>query len=131
MYRRTVLGSVAVGLGIFVTGCLGSSVDGSVVTNETPLTLSHEFSTIATPTGTRNVVEVTVENDADGPITPDARVPRITCTFTDDSGGALYESGLELRDSLDVGESKTLEFNLTIDVDKVARYELRSEWAVA
>lgn len=128
MHRRTVLGSVAVGLGLFLAGCTGSSVDGSVVSNETPLALSHEYSTIATPSGTRTFVEVTVENDGNEPITPEDRVPRITCTFTDGSGEQLYQSGLELVEPLDVGETTTLEFTLAVDVDDVAAYELRSEW---
>ncbi len=128
MHRRTVLGSVAVGLGLLSAGCIGSSVDGSVVSNETPTTLSHEHSTIATSTGTRTVVEVTVENDGNERITPEGRVPWITCTFTDGSGNRLHQSGLELVNPLDVGETTTLEFTLAVDVDDVARYELRSEW---
>ncbi|WP_436903450.1 hypothetical protein [Halovenus halobia] len=128
MHRRTVLGSFAAGVGILIAGCSRSSVDGTVVSNETPLTFTHEYATQATPSGTRIVVEVTIENDGSQPITPEGRVPRITCTFLDNSGERLYQSGLEPVEPIGVGETTTMEFPLAVNVDDVTRYELRSKW---
>jgi hypothetical protein len=128
MHRRAVLGTLATGLGTMIAGCSRSSVDGTVVSNETPLSFSHEYATQATPSGTRIVVDVTAENDGNEQITPEGRVPRVTCTFLDSEGETLHEAGLELVDSIDVGEETTLEFTLAIDVDQLEEYELRSEW---
>ena len=129
MRRRTVLGTLAVSAGISLAGCFGSSVDGDVASNETPLVLSHESKTQSTSSGVRILVEVTIENDGTEPITPDGRVPRITCTFRDDSGENLYESGRKLTDPIEVGETTTVEFPMAVNVDDVTRYELRGEWA--
>jgi len=131
MHRRTVLGTLAAGCGMSLAGCSRSRVDGEVASNETPLVFSHKYATQATPTGTRVVVEVTVENDGSEPITPDGRVPQITCTFLDGAGERLHESGLQLIEPVAVGASKSLEFTLAIDTEDVARYELRSEWIEA
>lgn len=128
MNRRAVLGTIFVGVGSALAGCSQSSVNGAVVKNETPLTLSHEYGIQATPSGTRVVVDATVINDGNEQITPEGRVPRLTCTFMNDSGVRLHQSGLELVEPLDVSEETTLQFTLTIDVDDVARYELQSEW---
>ncbi len=109
-------------------GCFESSVDGEIVSNETSLVLSHEHATQSTPSGVRILVEVTLENDGTEPITADGRVPRIVCTFRNDSGESLYESGRRLTDSVEVGETTTVEFPMAVNVDDVTRYELRSEW---
>lgn len=131
MHRRTVLGTLVVGLGISFAGCSRSSVDGGVVSNETPLAFSHEYATQSTPSGVRIVVEATVKNDGSEPITTEDRVPQVTCTFVDSAGETLHQSGLELVDPLDVGEETTLEFTLGIDTDEVEKYKIRSEWVEA
>lgn len=113
---------------MLVAGCPGSGVEGAVVSNETTLTVSHEYVTQGTSSGTRIVVDVTLENDGRDPITPEGRVPKITCTFLNGSGERLHESGRELVEPIDVGETTTLEFGLSVDVDDVSRYELRCEW---
>lgn len=128
MQRRTLLGTLGTGFGVALAGCSGSRVDGEVAANETPLVLTHEYATQGTPSGTRVLVETTAENDGDEPITQDGQVPKITCTFLDDADEQLHESGRELVQPLEVGESTDLEFSLAIDTDDVARYELRSEW---
>jgi len=128
MHRRALLGILAVGSGTLLAGCVESSIDGDVVANETPLTFSHEHSTIATSTGTRVVVDVTGEHDGSEPITPEESVPRVVCTFRDDSGDTLHESGLKLANGVGVGETISLEFALTVEVDKLDRYALRCEW---
>lgn len=128
MQRRTLLGTLGAGFGVALAGCSRSRVDGEVVSNETPLVLTHEYSTQGTPSGTRVLVEATVENDGDDPITQDGRIPKITCTFLDDAGEDLHESGRELVQPLSVGESTVLEFPLTINTDDVTRYEFRIEW---
>jgi hypothetical protein len=128
MHRRTVLGTLAVGFGIALGGCSRSSVDGTVVSNETPLVFSHEYATQSTPSGVRIVVEVTVENNGDEQITPEDRAPQITCTFVDSAGETLHQSGLKLVDSIGVGEETTLEFTLAVDTDEVEQYKLRSDW---
>ena len=126
--RRAVLGTILVGVGSLLAGCSQSSVKGAVVENETSLALSHEYGIQATPSGTRVVVDVTVTNNGSEQITPEGRVPRLTCSFLDGSGVQLHQSGLELVEPLDVGEETMLQFTLAVDVDSVARYELRSEW---
>ncbi|WP_226008014.1 hypothetical protein [Natrinema salinisoli] len=128
MHRRAVLGTLAAGFGTLVAGCFGSRVDGEVISNETPLAFSHEYSTQATYSGTRVVVDVTAENQGIEPITPEGRVPRVVCTFLDNGGETLHRSGLELKRSIGVEETITLEFTLAVDVDDVSRYALRSEW---
>jgi hypothetical protein len=74
MYRRTVIGTLGTGLLWVFAGCTGSRVDGVVATNETPLAFSHEYATQATSSGTRVVVDVTVENDGGDPIALEKRV---------------------------------------------------------
>lgn len=128
MQRRSLLGTLATGLGVALAGCSRSRVDGEVTANETPLVLTHEYTTQGTPSGTRVLVETTAENDGAEPITQAGQVPKITCTFLDDAGDQLHESGRELVQPLDVGESTDLEFSLAVDTDEVTRYELRSEW---
>jgi hypothetical protein len=131
MHRRTLLGTLAAGCGVSLAGCSRSRVEGVVAANETPLSFAHEYATQATPTGTRVLVEVTAENEGSEPITPDGRVPRITCTFLDGADESLHETGLQLIEPVGVGESTDLEFTLAIDTEDVARYELRSEWVEA
>ncbi|WP_336326513.1 hypothetical protein [Halovenus sp. HT40] len=129
MYRRTVLGTLAVSFGVVLGGCARSSVDGTVASNETPLVFSHESATQATSAGVRIVIEVTIEHDGTEPITLEERVPRITCAFLNDSGETLYQSGRKLVDPIEVGDTTTMEFSLAVNVDDVTRYELRSKWA--
>lgn len=129
MYRRAVVGSLGTGLVALRAGCSRSRVDGVVATNETPLVFSHEYATQATYSGTRVLVEVTVENAGSAPITLENRVPRISCTFFDDAERTLHESSIKLVQPLGIDESTTLEFTLAIDTEDVARYELRSRWA--
>lgn len=131
MHRRTVLTTLCVGFGTVLAGCSRSRVDGAVASNETPLLLTHEYATQATSSGTRVLVEVTAENDGNEVITTDRQVPKITCTFLNDAGATLHESGRQLVQPLDVGESTLLEFPLTIDTEDVTRYELRTEWTEA
>ncbi len=128
MYRRAVLGTLAVGCGTLFAGCVESSIDGKVIANETPLTFSHEHSTIATSSGTRVVVDVTGRHGNSKPVTPDGSVPRVVCTFLNDSGDTLHESGLTLSNEIGVGETITLEFTLAVNVDDLDRYTLRCEW---
>jgi hypothetical protein len=128
MYRRAVLGTFIAGWTTLFAGCTASRVDGEVVSNETPLALSHEYSTQATFSGTRVVVDVTAENDGSEPITPEVPFPRVVCAFFDDAGETLYRSGIKLTQPVDIGETVTLEFPLAVEVDEVTRYELRSEW---
>lgn len=131
IYRRSVLATLGTGLLASLAGCSRSRVDGEVVTNETPLGISHEYATQATPSGTRVLVEVTIENTGSERITREERVPRITCRFLDEGGETLHEMGLILVKPLDVEESRTLEFTLAIDTEDVTRYELRSRWVEA
>jgi hypothetical protein len=128
MYRRTVLGTLAVGCGTLLAGCSGSRVEGDVLANETPLVISHDYSTQATFAGTRVVVDVTAENGGNEPITPAGAVPRVSCTFLDAAGETLYQSGLEVTSVVDVGETVSLEFTLAVAVEDLSRYTLRSEW---
>lgn len=128
MHRRTVIGVLLTGCGTLLAGCTGARIDGEVVSNETPLALSHEYATQGTPSGIRLVVNVAAENEGNKPMTPEDPVPRVVCTFLDDAGETVYRSGMELAESVDVGETTTLEFTLGVDVDEVTRYELRSEW---
>ena len=129
--RRAVLGTILVGTASALAGCSRSSVEGAVVENETPLTLSHEYGIQATPSGTRVVVDVTVTNDGSEPLTLETRVPRLTCTFVSESGEQLLQSGRKLVDQLDSEESTTVQFALAVNVDDATRYELRSTWAEA
>lgn len=128
MYRRTVLGMLLTGCGTLLAGCTGARIEGEVISNETPLVLSHEYATQGTPSGTRLVVDVAAENRGSEAITTVDTVPRVVCTFLDDAGETVYESGMELAESVDVGETITLEFTLGVDVTEVVRYELRGEW---
>ncbi|WP_431358878.1 hypothetical protein [Halovenus amylolytica] len=128
MNRRSVLGTLATGCVISLAGCSGSRVDGEIVSNDTPLTLSHDYATQGTLSGTRIVVDVTATNDGNEPITPDAPVPEVVCQFLDGDGETLHRSGLELPRQVSAGESIDLEFTLAIDVDDIARYTLQSEW---
>lgn len=128
MDRRTVLGTLVAGCGTLFVGCSRSRVDGVVVSSETSLDFSHKYSTQATYSGTRIVVDVIAENEGSEPITPDGQVLRVVCTFLDNGGETLHRSGLELKKFISVEETTTLEFTLAIDVDDVSRYELRCEW---
>jgi hypothetical protein len=128
MHRRAVLGTLTTVGGVLLAGCSGSSIDGEVVENETPLAFTHEHATQATPSGMRIVVDVTVENDGDEPITPESRVPRVVCAFLDANGETLHRSGLELVETVAAGGTTALEFTLAVDTDDVARYEIQSEW---
>jgi hypothetical protein len=128
MYRRTLLRTLGAGFGTVFAGCSRSRVNGVVSSNETPLVLTHEYATQATSSGTRVLVEVVAENVGNEQITTDSQVPKITCTFLDDTGDTLHQSGRELVQPLDVGASTLFEFPLTIDTADVTRYELRSEW---
>jgi hypothetical protein len=127
--RRAILGTLVVGVGSVMAGCSRSSIDGAVVENETPLTLSHEYGIQATSSGTRVVVDVTVTNEGSEQITPEGRSPRFICTFLDNSEERLFKSSRKLVDVLDTEDSMTVQFALSVGVDDVAEYELRSEWA--
>jgi hypothetical protein len=131
MYRREILGTLAAGGSLLFAGCFGSNVDGEVVSNETPLVFSHEYSTQATYTGTRIVVDVEAKNEGTEPITPKGSVPEVVCTFLDGSGNQIHQSGLTLAKSIGVGETITLEFALAVDVDSASRYTLQSKWVDA
>jgi hypothetical protein len=131
MNRRAVLGTLAASCGLLFAGCSGTSVDGEVISNETPLLLSHEHSTQATYSGTRVVVDVAATNEGEEELTPESPVPRIVCTFLDSNDKTLHQSGLELPRAVAVGETITLEFTLAIDVDEATRYTLRSEWTAS
>lgn len=131
MRRRRFFGTLGAGAGVLLAGCSGSRVDGEVASNETPLSLSHEYATQGTPSGTRVLVEVTAENDGDEPITLDGQVPNITCAFLDDAGETLHEAGRQLVQPVGVGKSISMEFSLAINTEDVTRYELRSEWVEA
>jgi len=61
--RRAVLGTLLVGAGSVMAGCSRSSIEGTVVENETSLALSHEYGIQATSSGTRVVVDLTITND--------------------------------------------------------------------
>ena len=87
--------------------------------NETPLVFSHEYATQGTASGTRVLVEVTAENDGDEPITTEEQVPNVTCTFLDDDGETLHETGRKVVQPVGVGESTALEFPLAIDTEDV------------
>ena len=126
--RRAILGTLVVGVGSVMAGCSRSSIDGAVVENETPLTLSHEYGIQATSSGTRVVVDVTVTNDGSEQITPEGRSPRFICTFLDDSGERLFQSSRKLVEVLDIEETTTVQFTLAVGVDDVAEYELQSRW---
>jgi hypothetical protein len=128
MRRRTVLGTLLTGWGASLAGCTGPRVEGEVVSNETPLALSHDYATQGTPSGTRLVVDVTARNEGNERLTPVDPVPRVVCSFLDDAGGTVYRSGREVTDPVGIGETVTLEFTLGVDVAEVTRYELRSEW---
>ncbi|WP_226479874.1 hypothetical protein [Natrinema amylolyticum] len=128
MHRRAVLGTLAAGCGTLFAGCSESRVNGVVVSNETSLVFSHEYSTQATYSGTQVVVDVTAENEGVEPITPEVPVPQVVCTFLDNGGETLHQSGLKLKEFIGVEETITLEFTLAVDVDDVTHYELRSEW---
>lgn len=128
MNRRSVLGTLATCCVIPLAGCSESRVDSEMVSNDTPLTFSHDYATQGTLSGTRVVVEVTATNEGSEPITPDTPVPEVVCLFFDGAGETLYRSSLEVPRRVGVGESIDLEFTLAVDVDEVARYTLQSEW---
>ncbi|WP_434531582.1 hypothetical protein ACODNH_21615 (plasmid) [Haloarcula sp. NS06] len=128
MYRRAVLGSLAAGFGALFADCSGSSVSGSVVANETPLVLTHEYAVQATYSGTQIAVNVIAENGGNESVTTDPPVPRIVCTFLTEADERVYQAGRTLLDPVGVGESTALEFALGVNVDAVARYELRCKW---
>lgn len=131
MHRRTLLGTLAAGGGLLFAGCTASTVDGEVVSNETPLTFSHESTISSTYSGSRVVVDVTARNEGDEPITPEGRVPEVACAFLDGDGATLYEPGRELTEAVGVEETVSLEFAMGVDVDKVARYAIRCRWVEA
>lgn len=128
MDRRAALGTLATGCILLLAGCSGSRVDGDVVSNDTPLTFSHDYATQGTFSGTRVVVNVTATNEGSEPITPNTPVPEVSCLFLDSSGETLYRSALEVPRQVNVGESIDLEFALAVDVDDVARYTLQGGW---
>jgi hypothetical protein len=128
MNRRRALGTLATGGLTLLAGCSGQNIEGEVLASEVPLALTHDHSTQSTFSGTRVVVDVTAENDGEKRLTPEKPVPRIVCTFLDGSGGTLYESGLQLPETIDPGGTVALEFALAVDVDDLSRYTLRSEW---
>jgi hypothetical protein len=128
MHRRTVLGIVAAGFGSLLAGCSGSTVAGEVVANETPLGLTHEYEIQGTPSGTRLVVTVTAENGGEEQITPDGRVPELSCTFLNDAGEPLHDSGLQPVEAISAGETATFEFQLGTRVSEASRYELAAAW---
>lgn len=128
MHRRAYVRTLLVGAGCVVAGCSGSSLDGRVEGNDTPLALTHEYAMQSTLSGLRVVVDVMATNAGSEPISPTGRVPRVTCTFTDSAGATIHSSGLELRTAVRAGESVALEFTLAVDVDDVAGYALGSEW---
>lgn len=129
--RRAVVGTLSVGVIAALAGCSRSRVDGVVGVNETPLRLTHEYTTRATYSGTRVVVEVVAENDGETPMLLEQRAPKITCTFLDDTEKTLHESSVELVNPLRAGESTALEFPLTIDTTAVTQYVIQSEWVTA
>jgi len=128
MNRRAMLGTLGAVCGLSLAGCSGSRVTGEVVSNETPLDLSHEYSTQSTFSGTRVVVDVRATNDGNERLTPTSPAPRVVCTFLDGDDERLYQSGLDLPRAVDVGETFNLEFTLAVDVDDLARYTVRCTW---
>lgn len=128
VHRRTILGMVATGFGSVLAGCGGSSVDGEVVANETPLVLSHEHTVQGRPSGTVLSVDVTAENDGQNRITPDGQVPQLTCTFLNNAGETLYQSGIQPLEPIDVGAATTFQFKLGTNVSDATRYELTAAW---
>lgn len=126
--RRAVIGTITTGVSLSLAGCSQSRVEGRVSTNETPLALTHEYATRATYSGTRVVVEVVVENMGDTSISLERRVPRITCTFLNDTMDTLLTSSLELVNPLDVNESTSVEFPLTVDTTAVTQYVIKIKW---
>lgn len=123
-----MLGTLATGCVLSLAGCSGTRIDERVASNDTPLTLSHDYATQGTFSGTRIVVDVTATNEGGEPITPETPVPEVICIFVDDAGETLYRSGLEVPRTMDIGESIDLEFTLAVDVDDADRYTLQSEW---
>jgi len=128
MKRRTVLGMAATVCGTVAAGCLGSTVAGDVVRNETPLELSHDYEIQGTPSGTRVVVDVTAKNGGESPITPDGRLPQLSCAFLNESEETLHQSGVQPVEPIDVSETASFEFSLGTRVDEVTRYELGVDW---
>jgi hypothetical protein len=129
MRRRALLGTLAAGCGTTLAGCLGSTIEGAVVSNETPLGFTHEHVTQGTFSGTRVVVDVTVANEGNEPVTASDPVPEIICTFLDGASNVLYESSLELPETLEADETVDLSFTLAVDTEELSRYTLRSEWS--
>jgi hypothetical protein len=128
MDRRTVLRTVA-GAGVtLLAGCGGSTIDGAVVTNTTPLTVSHDYTLRSTPYGTEVVVDVTARHDGEDSIDPDEDFPATTCTFQNGAGETLHESARLLKDDLEPGDTVELAFELGTNVDQAKRYELSVEW---
>jgi len=127
--RRAVLGTLLVGAGSVMAGCSRSSIEGTVVENETSLALSHEYGIQATSSGTRVVVDLTITNDGSEQITPEGRSPRFICTFLADSGEQLFKSSRKLIAGLDTEETTTVQFTLAVSVDDMAEYELQCRWA--
>jgi len=128
MDRRAVLGTLATGWVLSLAGCSGSRVDGAVVSNDTPLALSHDYATQGTLSGTRVVVDVTATNEGEERITPNTPVPEVVCLFLDSAGERLYRSALTLPRRVGAGDSVELTFTLAVDVDDLARYTLSSRW---
>jgi len=119
---------VTTGCGSLLAGCSGSTVDGEVVANETPLVISHEYTIRGTPSGTVLIVDVTAENGGQNRITPDGRVPQVTCTFLNADGETLHQSGIQPLEPIAVGTATELQFKMGTHLNEVTRYELTAAW---
>lgn len=128
MHRRTVLGMAAAGCGSLLAGCGGATVAGEVVANETPLALTHDYEIQGTPSGTRLLVTVTAENGGEEPITPDGRVPELSCEFLSGAGETLHQSGVRPLEAIAAGDATTFQFQLGTRVSEASRYELTAVW---
>jgi len=128
MYRRDALRTVAAMGTLSLAGCVGSAVSGSVVENQTALTIEHEYSVRASGYGTTVLVDVTATNEGDEAISGPNPLIDATCNFLDGNGERLHGSTRRIEPPLDPGWTRQFQFTLGGSVDDAERYELLVRW---
>lgn len=129
MQRREALRTLAAAGTVSLAGCLGSTVTGTVATNETALTIEHEYTVRASGNGTKVLVETTATNETDELIDGPEPLLDATCRFLDGVGEQLHGSTRRIEPPLEPGWTRDMEFILGGTVDEAERYELLFRWA--
>jgi len=111
-----------------LAGCRGSTVTGSVVENETPLSTAHEYAIRANGYGTTVIVDVTAINESGAAISGPRPVLDGTCRFLDADGERLHGSTRRIELPLESGWQRAMQFKLGGSATDADRYELRFRW---